>query len=189
MTKEIYLSLRLLIRDYKCVIYLGTVIRNRRGKESLAISKKWPMKRRFWQKACLHFSYKNILLKYSKNMKWSPKIDIDRFTLKSLPEESWGKTKLSKLHDTCTFLHMWHFHVTWNNIKGAQQWAAFVFPGQMSSNRWSMIICGYSDHFAFNLKMEQQATSTPYTTLDILYYIIAYNLSIIFTFRILQRRQ
>ena len=27
----------------------------------------------FWQKACLHFSYKNILLKYSKNMKWSPK--------------------------------------------------------------------------------------------------------------------
>ena len=27
-------------RDYKCVIYLGTVIRNRRGKESLAISKK-----------------------------------------------------------------------------------------------------------------------------------------------------
>ena len=27
--------------DYKCVIYLGTVIRNRRGKESLALSKKW----------------------------------------------------------------------------------------------------------------------------------------------------
>ena len=29
-------------RDYKCVIYLGTVIKNRRGKESLALSKKWP---------------------------------------------------------------------------------------------------------------------------------------------------
>ena len=29
-------------RDYKCVIYLVTVIRNRRAKESLAISKKWP---------------------------------------------------------------------------------------------------------------------------------------------------
>ena len=27
-------------RDYKCVIYLGTVIKNRRGKESLALSKK-----------------------------------------------------------------------------------------------------------------------------------------------------
>ena len=24
-------------RDYKCVIYLGTVIKNRRGKESLAL--------------------------------------------------------------------------------------------------------------------------------------------------------
>ena len=47
-------------RDYKCVVYLGTVIRNRRGKESLA-------------KKCLHFSYKNILAKYSKNMKQSPK--------------------------------------------------------------------------------------------------------------------
>ena len=29
-------------RDYKCVIYLGTVIKIRRGKESLALSKKWP---------------------------------------------------------------------------------------------------------------------------------------------------
>ena len=29
-------------RDYKCVIYLGTVIKNRRGKESLALLKKWP---------------------------------------------------------------------------------------------------------------------------------------------------
>ena len=27
----------------------------------------------FGKKACLHFSYKNILLKYSKNMKWAPK--------------------------------------------------------------------------------------------------------------------
>ena len=43
MTIEIYLSLTLTIdRDYKCVNYLGTVISNRRGKESLAISKKWP---------------------------------------------------------------------------------------------------------------------------------------------------
>ena len=29
-------------RDYKCVIYLGTVIKNRRGKDNLALSKKWP---------------------------------------------------------------------------------------------------------------------------------------------------
>ena len=29
-------------RDYKCVIYLGAVIKNRRGEESLAFSKKWP---------------------------------------------------------------------------------------------------------------------------------------------------
>ena len=29
-------------RDYKCVINLGTVIKNRRGKESLALSQKWP---------------------------------------------------------------------------------------------------------------------------------------------------
>ena len=64
-------------RDYKCVIYLGTVIKNRRVKESLALSKSGPkctLKRRIWKKkACLHFSYKNILLKYSKNMKRSPK--------------------------------------------------------------------------------------------------------------------
>ena len=64
-------------RDYKCVIYLGTVIKNRRGKESLALSKKWPKmhfeEKILEKKACLHFSYKNILLKYSKNMKRSPK--------------------------------------------------------------------------------------------------------------------
>ena len=64
-------------RDYKCVVYLGTVIKNRRGKESLALSKKWPKmhfeEKILEKKACLHFSYKNILLKYSKNMKQSPK--------------------------------------------------------------------------------------------------------------------
>ena len=57
-------------------IYLGTVIRNRGGERSLAISKKWSkvhFEEKILAKSMLHFSYKNILLKYSKNMKWSPK--------------------------------------------------------------------------------------------------------------------
>ena len=40
-------------RDYKCVIFLDTVIKNCRGKESLALSKKVPkctLKWRFWKK-------------------------------------------------------------------------------------------------------------------------------------------
>ena len=64
-------------RDYKCVIYLGTVIKNHRGKESLALSKKWPKmhfeEKILEKKACLHFSYKKILMKYSTNMKRTPK--------------------------------------------------------------------------------------------------------------------
>ena len=60
-------------RDYKCVIYLGTVIKNRRGKENLALSKKWP-KMHFEEKILEkkhvyifnHFSYKNILSQFSR---------------------------------------------------------------------------------------------------------------------------
>ena len=61
-------------RDYKCVIYLGTVIKNRRGKESLALSKKWP--KMHFEEKILEKKHVYILVTkiyYWNNMKWSPK--------------------------------------------------------------------------------------------------------------------
>ena len=71
-------------RDYKCVIYLGTVIKNRRGKESLALSKKWP-KMHFEEKILekMHF-YILVTKIYYWNIQrtWNghQKVDIDSFT-------------------------------------------------------------------------------------------------------------
>ena len=52
------------------MIYLGTVNKNRRGKESLALLKKWPKmhfeEKILEKKACLHSSYKNNTTKIFK---------------------------------------------------------------------------------------------------------------------------
>ena len=71
-------------RDYKCMIYLGTVIKNRRGKESLALSKKWP-KIHFEEKI---LENKHVYILVTKIYYWNiqrtwnghQKVDIDRFT-------------------------------------------------------------------------------------------------------------
>ena len=71
-------------RDYKCVIYLGTVIKNRRGKESLALSKKWP-KMHFEEKK---LEKKHVYILVTKIYYWNiqrtwnshQKVDIARFT-------------------------------------------------------------------------------------------------------------
>ena len=71
-------------RDYKCVIYLGTVIKNRRGKESLALSKKWP-KMHFEEKI---LEKKHCYISVTKIYYWNiqrtwnghQKVDTDRFT-------------------------------------------------------------------------------------------------------------
>ena len=71
-------------RDYKCVIYLGTVIKNRRGKESLALSKKGP-KMHFEEKI---LEKKHVYILVTKIYYWNiqgtwnghQKVDIDRFT-------------------------------------------------------------------------------------------------------------
>ena len=71
-------------RDYKCVIYLGTVIKNRRGKESLALSKKRP-KMHFEEKI---LEKKHVYILVTKIYYWNiqrtwnshQKVDIDRFT-------------------------------------------------------------------------------------------------------------
>ena len=71
-------------RDYKCVIYLGTVIKNRRGKESLALSKKWP-KMHFEEKI---LEKKHVYILVTKIYYWNiqrtwnghQKVDIDHFT-------------------------------------------------------------------------------------------------------------
>ena len=85
MTIEIYLFIIDTIdRDYKCVIYLGTVIKNRRGKESLALSKKWP-KMHFEEKI---LEKKHVYILVTKIYYWNiqrtwnghQKVDIDRFT-------------------------------------------------------------------------------------------------------------
>ena len=84
VTIEIYLSLDTIDRDYICVIYLGTVIKNRRGKESLALSKKWP-KMHFEEKI---LEKKHVYILVTKIYYWNiqrtwnghQKADIDRFT-------------------------------------------------------------------------------------------------------------
>ena len=71
-------------RDYKRVIYLGTVIKNHRGKESLALSKKWP-KMHFEEKI---LEKKHVYILVTKIYYWNiqrtwnshQKVDIDRFT-------------------------------------------------------------------------------------------------------------
>ena len=60
------------------MIYLGTVIKNRRGKESLALSKKWTkmhFEEKILEKQHVYILVTKIyqVLKYLKNMKWSPK--------------------------------------------------------------------------------------------------------------------
>ena len=66
------------------MIYLGTVIKNRRGKESLALSKKWP-KMHFEEKI---LEKKHVYILVTKIYYWNiqrtwnghRKVDIDRFT-------------------------------------------------------------------------------------------------------------